>query len=1115
MSESDILALIRGYATIPYRIYIEGNDTPLDEYEIVSTTYEDYRYVDTDSLVIGQFVARTFNGEIKNINRDLLIENKEIEVRMGVMVGDTTTWYSLGNFLITKPEEDDVKDKMTFKSMDYTKKFNKKFDPSSVAFPCTALELATAVCNQCGVELATTDFTNANFIIENNQYVEDESCRKVMQDIGKLAYSWVRIGWDNKCYIDFEVKTEVEDYNIITNDEYYDFSKQQKQFGVVNRVVVGMKDVDGENVAVQDDDSIAENGLCELHIYDNNLTYTPELRQQVIEGAKRLFGLKYVPVEVNTVGHPWLIGNELVRIIDMDGNAVDTYPFDRTIEYMGHIKTKLVSKAETQTQHEYVNNNTLGDLLNRTKLVVDKQNKTIQAVVEQSDETSKKVAEFGITLDGISSSVSNTEETVKDLESSIDYFSVDLSQYTLTIPVDSSNKPLETKNYDIPFYAYYKGKQVMPNLSIDSSNTGIITSKTDNYIRFSVNNTTAIEKLSNDYVLTFTYNSPDGFYNVVKKVTISLSVQGKDGTPGKDGTSVNILGSYNSLEELKQAHPTGNVGDAYIVQGDMYVWSTEENTWVDVGNIQGPKGDDGYTPQKGVDYFDGENGENGKSAYQIWLEQGNVGSEQDYLDSLKGQDGQDGYTPVKGKDYFDGNDGSDGKSAYQVWLDAGNTGTEQDYLDSLKGADGSDGYTPVKGKDYFDGADGQDGSDGRGIKSTNITYQIGTSGTTAPTGTWLSTIPTASAGQYVWTRTIITYTDNTTSTSYSVSKYGDDGSDGKDGYTPVKGKDYFDGADGKDGYTPQKGVDYFDGQDGKDGKDGTDSYFYVRYSANSNGNPMTQAPTTTTKYMGVASTTSPTAPTSYSAYTWSLIKGEDGVGTPGKDGESAYLHIKYSDDGKTFTANNGETVGRYRGELVDNNPNDSLVFSDYKWYDMSLIVDEELEEIRQNVKQNTALIEETDEQIRLDVAENYTSKGTFDEFKQTTETELSIQSNELTISVSSIQERLDILGTNIDGTTGEVTSVKTGKGFTFNDEGLNINDPNEEFNTQITNRATQYKNGDEVITETSKDGFMTTDLKEKGTHQYSYNGDTYDFVAERIEVDGEYAYAHFYNGGDL
>lgn len=46
---------------------------------------------------------------------------------------------------------------------------------------------------------------------------------------------------------------------------------------------------------------------------------------------------------------------------------------------------------------------------------------------------------------------------------------------------------------------------------------------------------------------------------------------------------------------------------------------------------------------------------------------------------------------------------------------------------------------------------------------------------------------------------------------------GKDGQPGKDGYTPVKGVDYFDGVDGKDGYTPQKNVDYFDGKDGKDG----------------------------------------------------------------------------------------------------------------------------------------------------------------------------------------------------------------------------------------------------------------------------------------------------------
>lgn len=59
--------------------------------------------------------------------------------------------------------------------------------------------------------------------------------------------------------------------------------------------------------------------------------------------------------------------------------------------------------------------------------------------------------------------------------------------------------------------------------------------------------------------------------------------------------------------------------------------------------------------------------------------------------------------------------------------------------------------------------------DGRGVASTTVEYQASTSGTTVPTGTWSSTPPKTTADKpYLWTRTVITYTDNAQSTSYSV-----------------------------------------------------------------------------------------------------------------------------------------------------------------------------------------------------------------------------------------------------------------------------------------------------------------------------------------------------------
>ncbi len=79
--------------------------------------------------------------------------------------------------------------------------------------------------------------------------------------------------------------------------------------------------------------------------------------------------------------------------------------------------------------------------------------------------------------------------------------------------------------------------------------------------------------------------------------------------------------------------------------------------------------------------------------------------------------------------------------------------------------------------------DGAPGPAGKGIKYHEITYQAGISGTSIPTGQWLSNIPSVPQGQYLWSRTRITYTDNTTSTTYSVAYIPKNGQNGDTGAT--------------------------------------------------------------------------------------------------------------------------------------------------------------------------------------------------------------------------------------------------------------------------------------------------------------------------------------------
>ena len=99
-------------------------------------------------------------------------------------------------------------------------------------------------------------------------------------------------------------------------------------------------------------------------------------------------------------------------------------------------------------------------------------------------------------------------------------------------------------------------------------------------------------------------------------------------------------------------------------------------------------------------------GMNGKSSYEVAVENGFVGTRDEWLRSLKGSNGVDG---------IDGVDGANGKSAYEIACENGFEGSEQEWLLSMQfGKAGSDG------KDGADGLPGKNGKDGVGIKSVKI-----------------------------------------------------------------------------------------------------------------------------------------------------------------------------------------------------------------------------------------------------------------------------------------------------------------------------------------------------------------------------------------------------------
>ena len=227
--------------------------------------------------------------------------------------------------------------------------------------------------------------------------------------------------------------------------------------------------------------------------------------------------------------------------------------------------------------------------------------------------------------------------------------------------------------------------------------------------------------------------------------------QGIKGTDGKNGTSSYFHIAYANSADGKTSFSVSDPSNrAYI---GTYVDNTPNDstdhtkyTWQLVKGAQGPKGDQGI---KGTD------GTNGKTSYLHIA----------YANSADGKTGFD-VSNSSGKLYI---------GQYTDFTQADSTNpvsyswTKNKGEQGPTGPQGPQGNTGATGPQGIQGNTGPQGPTGKGVKSTAVTYQASASATSAPTGTWSDSPVTTSASlPYMWTRTIITYTDDSTSTSYSV-----------------------------------------------------------------------------------------------------------------------------------------------------------------------------------------------------------------------------------------------------------------------------------------------------------------------------------------------------------
>lgn len=218
--------------------------TKYTESDIKSFTILDDIYT-PDEGIVGSVIAKQIEGYLFKAPNTTLID-KEIEAYIGV--SGEEEYIPMGRFIIQKPEDNKITDKAYFIGLDYMVKFNLSYEDKLV-YPCTLKDVLEAICEQCEVTLGSTSFTNDNFIVENNQFVAGESCRDVLSAICQIAGCYAKIGRDNKLYL---LLTNNTDEKFLPSDYTSSSFEMNNVFGGVNRVVIKMSGVEGENVTLED-----------------------------------------------------------------------------------------------------------------------------------------------------------------------------------------------------------------------------------------------------------------------------------------------------------------------------------------------------------------------------------------------------------------------------------------------------------------------------------------------------------------------------------------------------------------------------------------------------------------------------------------------------------------------------------------------------------------------------------------------------------------------------------------------------------------------------------------------------------------------------------------------
>lgn len=352
--------------------------------------------------IIGNAIAKILKFDIETEHVEGL---DEFELYDSIWTGNQYESVFLGTFKLYNEEgTDDFFSSVT--AYDLLIKFNAQYDPSQITYPSTIFGLLQNICNQAGVALENSSIVNGTQQLETELFVEGETLKTILNAICQISGTFGMISND-------KLRLGLKGTQVLTLQKYQISEPEFKRTTQsINQVVLGMTDIEGEEVKYPQDSQISGT-IHKLTINNNPFVYTQALREAYIQNIyNQVNGFGYEAMSMKWEGLSYV---ELGDLLSVDGHSSMVLRYN--IKSPNGLESTLEAPSIIDSSIEYYeNSNSIENRQKRTEYIVDKANQQIKALSSEVTENTEKISELEISVEGIESSVSAKYDFLEETE---------------------------------------------------------------------------------------------------------------------------------------------------------------------------------------------------------------------------------------------------------------------------------------------------------------------------------------------------------------------------------------------------------------------------------------------------------------------------------------------------------------------------------------------------------------------------------------------------------------------------------------------------------------------------------------------------------------------------